>query len=645
MHKKRGQVTAFIILGMLVVASILGVYFARDYVLKSAWERSYEKSLVVPKQAENVKNYIDSCVNDLANRGIDLLGQQGGYIVIPDDPLKDPLDKFSNAIEIFPGFKTVYWYYKAKNNLEVFQKPSLGDMEEELAAYIDENLRDCLGSFGNIEGYRIQAGNVKSGVEIKDEEVLVSTDFLVHIELKDFKFDIKKFYTRIESPLGKLYKEAVEIYEKENLDLFLEKNAMNTLVLSDEIPVTGVTIDCGTKIWARKDVENAVKEYVPLNLQMLRVKGTNYELANPERGDYYEVDFGIRDFGIDASFYTSKEWPFELEIIPAEGELLKAESVTKSAGVLEGLAQSFFCMNYYQFLYNLKFPVLVSLSKDGYTFKFAMQAVVERNEARKATFEPISVPDVDKTFCENKQNELDIYVYDNEGSSVDDVDIKFTCVNMRCDIGKTKGNHLKAAFPICINGIVVASKEDYGAGRTVVSTNEASIVSMSMDKIREIGTEVRVSGRVSSTLSESEKAFVNLVDSEKEYSTSLIYPEQKSIKLIPGDYEAYIYVLKETSGITVSGERKEVCVNVPETGVAGWFGAKKEKCVTIDVPSTTLVDVMIGGAKFKISINLEDLRKGKVIFYAPYKGVPKNLEDLSMLNLEAGEDFVYPRFE
>ena len=158
MSKKRGQVTTFIVLGIIIVASLIGGYFAKDYITKSSWERSYEKSLVVPKQAETVKNYVDSCISEIAIKSVDLSGQQGGYVVIPEDQFKDPLDRFSNSLTIFSGFRTPYWYYKANNNVEVFQKPSLNEIEEELSSYMDSSLRECL-DFSGFTGYKIKTGN------------------------------------------------------------------------------------------------------------------------------------------------------------------------------------------------------------------------------------------------------------------------------------------------------------------------------------------------------------------------------------------------------------------------------------------------------------------------------------------------------
>ena len=308
------------------------------------------------------------------------------------------------------------------------------------------------------------------------------------------------------------------------------------------------------------------------------------------------------------------------------------------------MAQSFFCMNYYQFLYNMKYPVLVILSKDDYTFKFATQVVIERNEPRESSFEPVSIPEVDRTFCNNKQNKLDVYVYDGSGNAVNKADIKFKCISNRCDIGTTDGNYLEALFPPCINGVIIASKEGYNKGKAIISTNEPSVISVNMDKVEEVYVNVRVTGRGNIELEDDEKVFISMTDSEKEFSASLIYPDQDSINLIPGNYEVYAYIMKETKGITVKGERKEVCSEVPKSGIEGWFGGTEKKCVTVNIPSTKLDNVIVGGAKFNMYVNEGDLMNN-LEFYMPFKGIPRSFEDLSMINLEVDKNFVYPKFK
>src|SRR3989338_11550346 len=114
MHK-RGQLTLLIILGLLLVSSAGLVYYYKDQIFLSQWERERAESLVIPSEVEELHDQIGNCVSSLASIGVTLLGQQGGYITLPEDPLGDGShNPFSNSLEIFPqsDFKTVYWFYE-----------------------------------------------------------------------------------------------------------------------------------------------------------------------------------------------------------------------------------------------------------------------------------------------------------------------------------------------------------------------------------------------------------------------------------------------------------------------------------------------------------------------------------------------------
>jgi hypothetical protein len=119
----------------------------------------------------------------------------------------------------------------------------------------------------------------------------------------------------------------------------------------------------------------------------------------------------------------------------------------------------------------------------------------------------------------------------------------------------------------------------------------------------------------------------------------------KTIKLIPGDYDVSLYIIKQSDkGISVPGREVQNCVDVPTKGVGGVFGATEEKCFTTKIPSMTLNQVISGAADFRMTVNAADLERGRVEFYIPYQGVPQKYEDLLSLSNEVGEGFVYPKF-
>ena len=647
MAQKRGQASIIILLGIVVVSLVAGVYFSRDYIFKSEWERLSERSLVVPRQAEDVKTFVMSCIEQAGEKAVDLVGQQGGYVSVPGDPIPFGIyNQFSNSLEVVGSLRVPYWYYKSSNNIDQYKIPNLEQIGRNIEGYASDQLRVCLGTFDYFkkQGYKINPGLIKTQAEIQKDKILFKINFPLHIELKDFKFDFKEFYYKSEKPLGALYDTARGIYNYENGKYFLEDKTVDIMVSSDKIPLTGEVFDCSTPIWSKYDVINNLKRLLTYNIQSLKVKDTNYDLLNKDR-DYFEVDVGAADQNLNVNFIYSERWPFELEVSGDEGGILKAENAGSGLGSLKSMVESLICYSSWHFVYNIKYPVLVVLNKNDYTFQFATMVVVDRNEPRKNFVTPLESPPMDERFCENRQYGLTVSAYDYFGSPVSDVDLSYKCISNICDLGKTSGNLWTGEVMPCGNGFIVANKEGYHTSYTEASTLGDSSMSITIKKYSDLNVNVQVLRGGSGELREDETAYISLFNEEDNYRTSIVYPSMKTIKLIPGDYDVSLYIIKQSDkGISVPGREVQNCVDVPTKGVGGVFGATEEKCFTTKIPSMTLNQVISGAADFRMTVNAADLERGRVEFYIPYQGVPQKYEDLLSLSNEVGEGFVYPKF-
>jgi hypothetical protein len=70
----RGQATAFIILGMIILAIGITVYTFRAQIFSATFGGEIGESIVVPQQAERAKLYVDTCLESIALRGVNMLG-------------------------------------------------------------------------------------------------------------------------------------------------------------------------------------------------------------------------------------------------------------------------------------------------------------------------------------------------------------------------------------------------------------------------------------------------------------------------------------------------------------------------------------------------------------------------------------------
>ena len=647
MYKKRGQATIIILLGIIVFSLIVGVYYSRDYVFKSRWERLSEASLVVPQKAESVSDYVSSCVDQVSEEAIDFVGQRGGYVNVPAEVVPPgPYNKFSNSLNVISDLRVPYWYYKAANNVDKLQILNLEQIQNNIVKYVNENLRICVGSFEGFKnrGYKINPGFIKTDVEIQNDKVLFEIKFPIHMEIEDFKFDFNSFYYKSNKPLGELYDIAKGIFNYENGKLILEEKTVDMMVGYEEIPLTGESVECGfIPIWSKYEVINNFKDFLTYNIPSFKIKDSNYELKSSDR-DYFEIDIGDVGSDLNINFMYSKNWPFELEVMPENGGVMKANSITNSMGRIKSVVESILCYSTWHFVYSIKYPILITLNKDDYTFQFAHMVVIDRNLPRQNLIPLPETPETDKRFCNNKISDLDVSIYDQYGSNVNDLDLKFKCINHLSDIGTTSGNRFNSKVMPCVNGFVIANKEGYHPGKVRVnSLEESGSVTVEMYKYKELNVDVAVMRGGAGEVKEDETAYITLTS--EDYGASVVYPGKSKIKLIPGNYNVDLFLMRDSeAGLIIPSKEIEICVEVPEQGFSAVFGETKEECVTTKMPEIELERVIVGAVNFDMRVTDNDLNKNKVTFYVPYQGVPQSHEDLSKLTTEVDQNYVYPKF-
>ncbi|MEA3378258.1 MAG: hypothetical protein U9Q69_01325 [Nanoarchaeota archaeon] len=82
---KRGQISLFILIGIVVIAIIgLGIYFR-----SSSLKLTSESEQLLPVKVQNFKDNFISCTNTLVKDNIGIAGIQGGYLILPEDIFED----------------------------------------------------------------------------------------------------------------------------------------------------------------------------------------------------------------------------------------------------------------------------------------------------------------------------------------------------------------------------------------------------------------------------------------------------------------------------------------------------------------------------------------------------------------------------
>lgn len=652
---KRGQITLFVILGIIVLGLVGTVVYVKGNILKSEWEKQAQKSTDVPVKAKPVKIFIDSCIETTAEQAITLVASQGGYIRFPEtNYVRTEADPFSNSISLFSGGGTriPYWYLQTADNKPKSYMPTLPQVENEISRYIELNLKECFNNFTDLkeQGYKITTGSLRVKTTIRENDILLIVDYPTTIVLDEFKFDNPAYYVKIDAKLGKLYDVAQKIIKAENEHTFLENLTLNAMAIYEDIPFTEMDFDCTPKVWSKQKVTSDLKTVLAVNLPDIKIAGTNYRMSKDYSYFFVWNVLGpnlinkYKDLKVNVIY--SREWPIKLDVSNTQGDIMKADSTQQN--ILLGL----FCINYYNFVYDVKYPVVFMITDDnslkgqGLTFSFATQVVIDNNQPRQNKVDLPESVEAPIDFCGNPASEVTVYTYydkaDGSLKPLPNASLSFDCIFYKCELGYTdldRNNEasLTTRIPPCYNGVLSGVKEGYRLGKTMLSSNDQNVATVILEPEFKKKVSIKIVPLESSTttrnVNKNEEVIISFDNTEKQYSSSVIYPESSEITLVAGSYNVSEYVIyKSDKGIIIPKKDLRECVDVPSTGILAIFGGKKEECVEQTVEGGKYNEVVTGGAKFSFSVDREELEKADTIkFYVPNMNVPSSYEDMQQV--------------
>ena len=630
---KKAQVTIFVIVGLIAVSLLLLSYYYREVIFGELSEIGLFESTALPNEVKGVSNIITSCIEEVSRAGLEIMGQQGGYIILPNDPIITPANPLSNKLEIFPGsnINVAYWFYQKANGVIDSLMPPRQRMEQELKNYIDANLENCV-DFSNLN-FNIISGNVESQVNILDERVRVNVEYPLEIDFEGKNFRLRDFNVNLDVPIGELYEAAMEIINKENENLFLEEKTLDFINVYDEIPYNDVDFECSPRRWSKEEVITNLKSILDVNINSFRVEGTK-DSENIDN-EYQVLRILDKAREININFEYSENWPLLIDITP-EGEILQGESFNR--GSIGRFLTPFFCLNQYNFVYDIKYPVLVTLEKDDYTFQFATQVIIDNNQPRENAVEIDQNYDTNPIICENPLTRIKVFALginpDGNLNELNGAKVSYKCSTTLCNIGETTNIEgdifLDDKFPQCANGQLIVEKEGYHNGETLLSTTEESIISVLMEPIYELNYEIKINenGAIRS-LSKNEQVTLTFRNEQSNYITTISSTDINTIKLIDGNYNVNGFILLD-SEVFIPGQEIETCLDKPRDGILGIMGLTEKKCIKTQVDGVTLPQVISGGVNFEWGVHREDLSNSKKItFFINSFGIPANVNELN----------------
>lgn len=183
----------FILVAIVIVIAIIIYFFFQGGLFG---EERYD-----PK-VEILRDTVLDCFENNYGTTLALIGIQGGYVSVPEP--KEEVSVYYFSIDV------PYYYFEGALNV-----PTIEIIEKELEKQLDGTLPSCFEDLNNGSYESIKFGEASTSVEIKEDEVVFTTDvdMTVGYDEKSAIVDFKKTPISVDSDIFAMHEIAVFIAE------------------------------------------------------------------------------------------------------------------------------------------------------------------------------------------------------------------------------------------------------------------------------------------------------------------------------------------------------------------------------------------------------------------------------------------------
>jgi hypothetical protein len=470
-YSKKGQVTVFIILGILLLLALILVLTLKSEIF------AFKTNEIIPTEKGKVENFLVTCMDKIGDDALLKIGVQGGYIEVPEQISRDQ----GRSLVLSPFTSLPYWAIGPTTYI-----PSLEEIKERMDLYMEENLRECL--FG-MEAFNqkydlIEKSEITADTKILDTKVIFGVHWDIEVKNKAGEVVSEVIDHIAESPvkLKRLHETAVRVLEKEMANLKLEDITQDLIALEHpDVPVNGIELRCSKKTWNIEKVETTLMDMLRVNVRELKVKGTDF-VEFPDDFPYYQNHYvwdigeGLSDeVGVMFNF-DDQTYPYSFSVTPSNGKRMQSSQLGGDDLL------SFLCLQTWKFTYDLVYPVTVRLRDEttGYDFNMGFTVHLIRNTPSKGDPVPRAsalIPSVnEEDYCRTSNIPMTVktseLVENGQGVSftedLGDVNLSLTCLRYRCESGTSEYDYAGLGyagtitnFPYCVGGILRGEKENY----------------------------------------------------------------------------------------------------------------------------------------------------------------------------------------
>jgi hypothetical protein len=201
---RKGQVTLFVVLGIILVVLVAVFIAYRDTIMEQAGKVGIGSTLAMSNEAKQVQAGMGSCLKNVAEMGVILMGLQGGYTVI-DDRIKHTTSE--TVLNYYPYEGTAYFHYSGQDLV-----PTKEMMAEQLAYFINANSKACETQY---EAMEVNYGPIKTTAQINDDNIEISVTSPIKIIKEGKESTLKSIDLTIPVRLGRIQSAAKEMVKEQ----------------------------------------------------------------------------------------------------------------------------------------------------------------------------------------------------------------------------------------------------------------------------------------------------------------------------------------------------------------------------------------------------------------------------------------------
>jgi hypothetical protein len=669
-NNRKAQITLFVIIGLvllLVVALLL-------FLPKLKTSKITPGAVTTPiLEVSAVEGTVKQCLYAVGKEGVQKLGAHGGYIYpekfgIISNPF---LPTESSGISIFGDSDVIpYWFYLKSSNtcktgcVVTSEQPPLslkdGDrsMESQLKSYIEEKIGECLNNLSIFEqNYSVQTqiiGKPSVDVYIKDETVSLILKQTIKASYKgeektfeayqaELPVRLKQAYDTMSNIIDESRKTSIRFFERSTISMI----SSYTLGEDPALPPMEGAAELGrnAKHWSFQRSKDFIQILLEDDVSLFSVDKTRNSriiiTSDPFfNGLYMNFILSIpgminpEDYSVD--FLYLQDWPIYADIQKRKGDDLAPDITSWFLGLLTFTTR--------QFSYDISYPIVIMVKDheafggEGFTFQAATEVNIRNNEPLNISGNtPLLSGQSITLFCDynqRKSGDITVTLTSTEPPVPEDVVISYECGDESCFMGSTESQgYLTTKFPLCADGYVKASAEDYFSKPMRLSTGKdmPATVNLIIEPYKELNVEIKkavltkiLTGSTPTWVFDPTKIMDLAPDDKATFVLSrepgIAEPdtvesveingkkldEPKTIRLISGNYSLSGFAATNLGSDSIS--QRVITVTDPATGET-YTNSELYLSGKIDLNNETSGVIIISN---------DDLAKGKVTFIIPY---------------------------